>query len=112
MGKVLKSAYNEELRSEVPECFCDAEAMSSCDWVVKGSVGYHRPGQDAAQEYDVGFTLTNIPQLLAYAIVTAQVQAMNARGAEVYEAWMTGCFDGDTQEELISKVRQLVGRGT
>ena len=86
----------------LPDCFCNSEALSACDWTVEVSVKYHRPGDPAAPVSEVPWSLTNIPQPLAQVILQSMVAAVNKNGLDVYVAWAEGCGQG----EIGAKVRQ------
>lgn len=91
----------------MPPCFCDEESMS-CDWAVNVTIEYSRPGHPEMVASKVEWELAQIPQLLAQALVQASVSAVNEKGAEVYGAWAQGCFDGDTTEQMIARVRGMI----
>ena len=82
--------------------------MTSCDWVVKATIEYSRPGHPEAVTSRVPWELSNVPQLLAQVILQASVAAVNQKGLEVYAAWQQGCFDGDTPDEMVARVRSML----
>jgi len=94
--------------NSMPPCFCDEEAMSSCDWRVGVVANYQRPGHPEAVNNQVQWELDKIPQLLAQVIFQASIAAVNEKGLEVYAAWQQGCFENDTQEEMIARVRGML----
>lgn len=91
----------------LPPCFCDEDALG-CDWTVKVTIEYSRPGHPESVSNCVPWELNNIPQLLAQALLQANVAAVNKTGLEVYSAWMQGCSAGDTPEELVARVREML----
>ena len=95
-------------KNAMSPCFCDDEAMSSCDWSVGADIHYQRPGHPEAQESRVEWTLNGVPQLLAQVILQTMVAAANEKGLEVYAAWQRGCFDGDSPDEMIARVREML----
>lgn len=95
-------------KTTMPPCFCPEEAAMSCDWSVEVNIGYQRPGHPEAQKSQVQWDLTQIPQLLAQAILQAMVATTNEKGLEVYAAWQRGCFEGDSPEEMVARVRDMI----
>lgn len=89
----------------IPPCFCAEDDAQSCDWTVKVTIEYSRPGHPESVSSRVPWELNNVPHLLAQALLQANVDAVNKKGIEVYSAWAQGCFDGDTVEEMIARVR-------
>ncbi len=95
-------------KNTMPPCFCDEESMSSCDWSVGVDIHYQRPGHPEAQNSQVQWELTHIPQLLAQLILQTMVAAANEKGLEVYAAWQRGCFESDSPDEMIARVREML----
>ena len=94
--------------TNMPPCFCDEEAATSCDWTVGLNVNYQRPGHPEAPSSQLQWELAQIPQLLAQVVMQAMVAAANEKGLEVYVAWQRGCFEGDTPDEMAARVRDMI----
>ena len=94
--------------TNLPPCFCNEEAMTSCDWTVGLNANYQRPGHPEAPSSQAQWEITQIPQLLAQVVMQAMVAAANEKGLEVYAAWQRGCFEGDTPDEMVARVRDMI----
>lgn len=93
---------------KAPPCFCSEEAALSCDWKLNITMEYSREGHPEAVTSKVEWDLDKIPHMLAQALLQANVAVVNEKGIEVYAAWAKGCFDGDTPEQMVERVKEMI----
>ena len=89
---------------EIPECFCDQEAMASCDWQVEISAELARPSDPNATKHKTTWVIENVPHALGQIIVQANVAAVNEQGWGVYTEWLTQCLDKD--DPIVERLKK------
>ena len=93
----------------IPECWCDKEAMASCDWVFEAQLRYYRKGhEDDAVMSTIPWKLENIPAPLAQVIIQGMVDAMNKRGLETYVGWIKATCGSDEEAAKVVKMLESV----
>lgn len=96
-------------KTDMPDCFCDNDGMSSCDWAIDITVQYSRKGIPDDVVYSLPWKLENIPHALAQLISTAAIDALNKQGIKIWQAWREGCAAGDDMKEIETRVLKAAG---
>lgn len=92
--------------NDLPECFCPD--MSDCNWMVSATLEVQNADQSIGQKNTLFWSMTQVPQALAQAIMFAQTNILNAKGIEIYTELLKECH-GDEGEAAAATVRKLIG---
>lgn len=91
--------------SNLPECFC--ADMDDCNWTVSATLEVQNADASIGPKNTLFWSMTQVPQALAQAIMTLQTKLLNEQGAEIYLDMLKACH-GNEGAAVAATMRKLL----